>query len=76
MSWVLCGIFFSIPAAILAKMELGKIDRGESSAAGRGLAQAAFWIAVVNVVLTVVGVCAYFVIMAGVFGLAAAGQAG
>jgi hypothetical protein len=62
-SWVACGIFLSVPAMIVAKMEMGKIDRGESAPAGAGMAKAAFWVGAANVGLTVALVCIYGIIM-------------
>lgn len=47
-SWVGCACLTGIPAIIVARNELGAIERGESSPAGKGLAQAAFWLGVVN----------------------------
>jgi hypothetical protein len=52
LSLVLCGFFTSVPAAILGKMELNAIGRGESPAAGRGIAMAGFWIGIVVSVLS------------------------
>jgi hypothetical protein len=59
-SFLLCGsILFSIPGAIIGKMEMNKIQRGESSAAGDGLAKAGFYVSLINIVLTLLGMCAY-----------------
>ncbi len=63
-SWVFCGFIASIPAVFIAKSELGAIERGESSPAGKGMAQAAFWIALVNVVCTCLGVIGYGILIA------------
>jgi uncharacterized membrane protein len=66
-SWVFCGFIASIPAIFIAKSELSAIERGESSPAGKGMAQAAFWIAIINTVCTCLGTIAYiifFVVMA------------
>ena len=43
-SIVMCGFLTGLPAAILGKMEMNAIDRGEAPAAGKGLATAGFWI--------------------------------
>jgi ABC-type sugar transport system permease subunit len=50
-SWVGCACFTGIPAIIVARNELGAIERGESPPAGKGLAQAGFWLGVVNTIL-------------------------
>ena len=51
-SYVACSCFTAVPAIFMARSELGAIERGESPAAGKGLAQAAFWIALSNIVIT------------------------
>lgn len=51
-SWVACGIFTALPAFFMARAELKAIERGEAPAAGKGMAQGAFWVALVNVALT------------------------
>lgn len=61
-SWVLCGCVMSIPAIFIAKAELSAIERGEAPIAGKGMAQAAFWVALVNAVLTVLIGLLYVVI--------------
>jgi hypothetical protein len=40
----MAGFIAGIPAAILGKMELNAIERGQAPAAGKGLAAAGFWI--------------------------------
>ncbi len=49
--WMACGVLTTIPALVMARGEIAAIDRGESSPAGRQLAQAAFWISLVNIVV-------------------------
>lgn len=68
-SWVLCGPFFSVPGAIVAKIELGKIQRGESPAAGKTIATVGFWLSVVNVVVFCLLMCLYVVLFAGVIAM-------
>ncbi len=53
-SWVACGVLTGVPAFFLARAELSSIDRGESSPAGKSLAQAAYWIGLVNLVIVAV----------------------
>jgi hypothetical protein len=60
--WVLCGCFTSIPAIFVARSELDAIERGASPPGGKGLAQAAFWIAVINAAVYVVIILLYVVI--------------
>lgn len=74
MSFFVCPFFLSVPGAIIGKLEMGKIERGESPAAGLGLAKAGFYISLINVALTVIGVCGYFAIVFLFFGLASAGS--
>ncbi|MEM9190151.1 MAG: DUF4190 domain-containing protein [Myxococcota bacterium] len=62
-SWFCGGIFLSIPGAIIGKIELGKIDRGESAAAGSGMAKAGFWISVINVAATLIFGLLYCIFM-------------
>ena len=64
-----CGCMTSIPAIFVARAELKAIDAGHSSAAGRGLAQAAFWIGVVDTALITVILIVYALLV--VFGVAA-----
>jgi hypothetical protein len=45
--WCLTGI----PGFIIARSELAAIEAGQSPASGKGLATAAYWMCLVNVVL-------------------------
>jgi hypothetical protein len=65
-SWVLCGCLASLPAVAIARTALGKIERGEISPEGRGMAQAAFWVAVVNLGLYVLVGIGYGLVLIGV----------
>jgi hypothetical protein len=49
--WLACGCLTSIPAIFVARAELKAIDAGLSPAAGRSLAQVAFWLGLVNMIL-------------------------
>ncbi len=63
-SWIGCGCLTGIPAIIVARNELAAIERGDSPAAGKGMAQAAFWVGVVNtVVYVLVGIIYLFAIV-------------
>jgi hypothetical protein len=73
-SWVMCGPVLSIPGAIVGKMEMGKIERGESAAAGATLAKAGFWISVANLALAGVLICIYGIMIVVGLGAAASNQ--
>ncbi len=64
-SWFTCGCLLSIPAIFMARSELDAIKRGEVSQSNEGLATAAFWIAVINAVVTLLGVGFYVLVIAG-----------
>lgn len=59
LGWLGCGCLLSVPAIFVAHAELGAIERGEASPAGKGIAQAAFWVAIANVVILFLVICAY-----------------
>jgi hypothetical protein len=63
-SFMMCGLLTSIPGLIIGKMELGKIERGESPEAGKLLAQIGFWGNVGVSVLWILIMCLYAVIFA------------
>jgi hypothetical protein len=50
LSFVTCGPILGVPAMILAKREMGAIERGESNPANLSTAKSAYWIGVVSVV--------------------------
>ena len=52
-SYLACGLLASIPAWIIGSGELKKIDAGQSSAAGRSMAQIGMILGIINVVLSV-----------------------
>jgi hypothetical protein len=64
LSIVCCGFLTGIPAIFVARSELGAIERGESSPAGKGIAQAAFWIGLIMSILSCLGTIAYVVFIA------------
>jgi type IV pilus assembly protein PilA len=51
-SWACCGIFLSIPALLFARGEIRGIREQRRPPGGLGMAQAAFWVALANIVLT------------------------
>lgn len=54
LSWVLLGFLFSLPALLMARSERIAIRDGMKSPAGSGYANAAFWIALANLLLNAV----------------------
>lgn len=70
---LLCGLFASIPGAIIAKVELGKIERGESPEAGKTFAQIGFWGNLAITFIGLLGICLYIAFVAMAVGGAAAG---
>ncbi len=63
LSYVFCPFILGIVAWIMGKGELGKIDRGESSEAGRTLAKIGMWLGIVNVILSVLFGLVYVLII-------------
>jgi hypothetical protein len=71
------GPFLSLPGLICGKMELGKIERGESSEAGKQFAQIGMWVSVANFAfffLIMGGLCIFYIFMFAVFGVSTAAQ--
>lgn len=64
LGWVMCGCLTSIPGTLLAWSELKSIELGEAPAAGKHLAQIAFWVGLVNAILYVLVLGVYVVIFA------------
>jgi hypothetical protein len=50
-----CGIFTAVPAWIIGKNELARIDAGQSPAAGRTLAQVGMIMGIIGTVLGIIG---------------------
>jgi hypothetical protein len=71
-SWVICPCVMALPAVYLAKEEMRAIDHGEAPLAGRGLAQAAYWVALINTILYLVIGVLYFVFAIVLVGATAA----
>lgn len=53
LSYIFCPFILGIVAWIMGKGELSKIDRGESSEAGRTFAKIGMWLGIVNVALSI-----------------------
>jgi hypothetical protein len=65
-SWVMCGIISAVPAWIIGKKEMNAIDAGQSSPAGRSMAQVGMWLGIVQVilgVLAIIGVLVYLIVV-------------
>src|SRR5262245_22757873 len=63
LSYVFCPFILGIVAWIIGKGELGKIDRGESSEAGRTMAKIGMWLGIVNVALSILFGLVYVLII-------------
>lgn len=72
-SWFLIPLVGAVAGMFLGRVELGKIEKGESSPDGKVFAQIGWWAGLANLLLTVVGGCLFFAIWVGVFGLAIGG---
>jgi hypothetical protein len=65
LAWTGIGIIGAIPGAILGKMELNAIERGESPAAGKQFAQIGYYLSLANLAFTALVMvlsCAIFAI--------------
>lgn len=60
-SWVACGIISAIPAWIIGKKELNAINAGQSSQAGKSMAQVGMWLGIIQVILGVLAIIAVLV---------------
>lgn len=67
-AWFVLPFIAAIAAIIIGKMEVGKIDRGESSPGGRTFAQIGMWLGLAQIILTVVGGCVTVAIFVFFFG--------
>lgn len=63
LSYVFCPFILGIVAWIMGKGELSKIDRGESSEAGRTMAKIGMWLGIVNVILSILFGLVYILII-------------
>lgn len=63
LSYIFCPFILGIVAWIMGKGELGKIDRGESSEAGRTFAKIGMWLGIINVVLSILFGLVYVLII-------------
>jgi hypothetical protein len=77
LSFVLCGLFSAIPAWIMGKNEIARIQAGQSPEAGRTLATVGMWLGIIATVLSIIGLVVFF-LMGGLalIGMSAAGGGG
>ncbi len=62
-SFIFCPFILGIIAWVMGKGELGKIDRGESSEAGRSMANIGKWLGIINVCLSILFGLIYILII-------------
>lgn len=79
-SWVILPFVAAVAGVIIGKIELGKIERGESPAEGKQIAQIGYYASIANIIVTVLGTiaacCFAFVIPMFFVGAATAAGAG
>ena len=66
LSWVACGILTAIPAWIMGKSEINKINAGHSPQAGKTMATIGMWLGIVNIILwilVIIFMVLYFIIV-------------
>jgi hypothetical protein len=63
LSYVMCPFILGIVAWIMGKGELSKIDRRESSEAGRTMAKIGMWLGIINVILCILFGLIYLLII-------------
>ena len=76
-SWVMLPFVAAVAGVIIGKIELGKIERGESSPAGKTVAQIGYYASIANIVVTLlatIGTCCMLLIIPMFFAGAAAGS--
>jgi hypothetical protein len=66
-SWVLCGIIAAIPAWIVGRKELNKINSGQSSQAGKSIATVGMWLGIVQTILGILAIIVVLILLG--FGL-------
>lgn len=76
-SWTILPFVAAVAGVIIGKIELGKIERGESPEAGKTVAQIGYYASIANIVVTVIatiGTCCIFLVIPMFFVGAAAGS--
>ena len=62
-SWVLCGFLAAIPAWIVGKIEINKINSGRSSQAGKTMATVGMWLGIIQTILGILAIIALIVLL-------------
>ncbi len=62
-SWVACGIFAAVPAWIIGKKEIAKIEAGQSDTAGKTMSQIGMWLGIIQVILSILALLVILVIV-------------
>lgn len=78
-SWFVLPFVAAVAGLIIGKMELGKIERGESPAAGKTIAQVGYYASIANIVVSVlalIGSCCLLFLIPMFFAAGAAGSGG
>ena len=71
LSYIACGIFSAIPAWIIGKNEIARINAGQSPESNRTMATIGMWLGIVGVILFVIGLIVLGILLAlGVFAAA------
>ncbi len=71
LSYIACGIFSAIPAWIIGKNEIAKINAGQSPESNRTMATIGMWLGIVGVILFAIGLIILVILLAlGVFAAA------
>ena len=71
LSWFTCYAVMSVPAFFMARSELQSIDRGEIGVNNRGNAQAAYWIAAINMGVSGLIIGGYVIFFLFIVGMSA-----
>ena len=64
LSYIMCPVILGIGAWIMGKKELGEINAGRSSEAGRMMANIGMWLGIINVVLACLGLVIFLILFA------------
>jgi hypothetical protein len=63
LSFVICPFILGIVAWVMGKMEINKINRGESPEAGKSLATIGMWLGIANIILCILVLAVYLFII-------------
>jgi hypothetical protein len=62
-SFFICWFIGGIAAWIIGKIEVNKIERGESPEAGKSMAKIGMWLGIINVIISILGIIIYIAII-------------